>query len=152
MDEYQRVAEIVSEEKAILLEEMQAARAADFLETYADFINVEKPANLELHPYLPELEDVAASMRAAILSKRSNVHSKTPRTDALVRRGGDVEAEKLRRDYSELREAHDKQVRENAILCEALAKCAALASANLSDQQREITDAIQAVALAKHKG
>jgi hypothetical protein len=42
------------------------SRAADFLEQYADFIRHEvKADDIEAHPYLPELEDVAAELRAA---------------------------------------------------------------------------------------
>ena len=42
------------------------ARAADFLEQYADFIKREvMSVDIERHPYLPELEEVAADVRAA---------------------------------------------------------------------------------------
>ena len=41
------------------------ARAADFLEQYAAFIHRVKPEEIEEHPYLPELEQVAADVRAA---------------------------------------------------------------------------------------
>jgi hypothetical protein len=42
------------------------ARAADFLEQYAAFIRREVMAvDIEQHPYLPELDEVAAELRAA---------------------------------------------------------------------------------------
>jgi hypothetical protein len=42
-------------------------RAADFLEQYADFIRRDvMSVDIERHPYLPELEQVAADVRAAV--------------------------------------------------------------------------------------
>jgi hypothetical protein len=41
-------------------------RAADFLEQYAAFIHRVKPDEIEEHPYLPELEQVAADLRAHV--------------------------------------------------------------------------------------
>lgn len=41
------------------------SRAADFLEQYAAYIHRVKPEDIEQHPYLPELEQVAADLRAA---------------------------------------------------------------------------------------
>jgi hypothetical protein len=42
------------------------SRAADFLEQYADYIRREvMSVDIERHPYLPELEQVAAALRAA---------------------------------------------------------------------------------------
>lgn len=43
-----------------------APDAADLLEHYADFIRTVKADDLERHPYLPEIERVAAELRAAI--------------------------------------------------------------------------------------
>lgn len=42
------------------------SRAADFLEQYADFIRRDvMSVDTERHPYLPELEEVAADIRSA---------------------------------------------------------------------------------------
>jgi hypothetical protein len=45
-------------------------RAADMLEGYAAYIHRVKPDEIEAHPYLPELENVASELRA--FSKRIN--------------------------------------------------------------------------------
>lgn len=47
-------------------------RGADFLEQYAGYIQRVKPEDIEQHPYLPELEQVAQDLRA--LSKRMSAH------------------------------------------------------------------------------
>lgn len=39
-------------------------RAGDLLEHYADYIKTVKPDDIECHPYLPELEQVSADLRA----------------------------------------------------------------------------------------
>lgn len=50
-----------------------APDAADMLERYADFIRRDvKADDLERHPYLPELERIAAAMRAAITKATTN--------------------------------------------------------------------------------
>lgn len=51
------------------------SRAADFLEQYAAFIHRVKPGEIEEHPYLPELEQIAADVRA--LSSPNN-HTSSP--------------------------------------------------------------------------
>lgn len=48
------------------------SRAADFLEQYADFIRREvMSVDIEQHPYLPELEEIAAEVRAHLASAAS---------------------------------------------------------------------------------
>lgn len=49
-------------------EQWAVDRGADLLEHYAGYIRRVKPEDIEAHPYLPELEQVAADLRA--LSKR----------------------------------------------------------------------------------
>ena len=43
-----------------------APNAADFLEQYANFIRTVKADDLELHPYLPAIEQTVQDLRAAI--------------------------------------------------------------------------------------
>lgn len=49
-------------------EQWAVDRGADLLEHYAEYIGRVKPEDIEAHPYLPELEQVAKDLRA--LSKR----------------------------------------------------------------------------------
>ena len=43
-----------------------APNAADFLEQYANYIRTVKADDLELHPYLPAIEQTVQDLRAAI--------------------------------------------------------------------------------------
>lgn len=43
-----------------------APTAADLLGRYAEYIRTVSPADLDLHPYIPEIERVVGELRAAI--------------------------------------------------------------------------------------
>lgn len=71
-------------------EQWAVDRGADLLEHYAAYIHRVKPEDIEAHPYLPELEQVAKDLRA--LSKRMSAPGVTrldaetfPPTDAYAR-------------------------------------------------------------------
>lgn len=60
-------ADVVPDGVPALAPALPLDRAADFLEQYADFIRRDvMSVDIERHPYLPELEEVASEIRAAL--------------------------------------------------------------------------------------